>query len=134
MSTFINTQTIQHSLWPSFYGNINDVTIDNDSYRRVLTTTSTMQLVAMSLLPGQEIGAEIHPYTTQFIRIESGEGVAVIEDKMYQLVDDWSIIVPPGTKHNIINTSTTNPLKLYTIYSPPEHPQELVERTKPLHD
>jgi mannose-6-phosphate isomerase-like protein (cupin superfamily) len=134
MSTYINTQTIQHSLWPAFYGNINHVTLDNNTYRTVLSTTPTMQLVAMSLLPKQEIGTEIHPYTTQFIRIEQGEGIAVIEDKPYLLHDDWSIIIPPGTKHNIINTSLTNPLKLYTIYSPPQHPENHVDKIKPLYD
>lgn len=127
MTTYLTTTTISHSPWPAFHGDINKVTVENTAYRNVISTTSTMQLVVMSLAPKQEIGAEIHPYTTQFIRIEKGNGMAYIEDKPYALSDDMAIIIPPGTKHNIVNMSSNSDLKLYTIYSPPEHPQDLVE-------
>lgn len=130
MSTFTTTTTICKTFWPAFHGNINNITIENNAYRDVLTTTPNMQLVVMSLTPGQEIGSEVHLYATQFVRVESGEGVAYIEDRPYNLSNDMAIIIPPGTKHNIINTSTKDNLKLYTIYSPPQHGQDFVENYK----
>ncbi len=103
-----------------YYGNINKITENNQYFRRVLSTTPNMQLVVMSLKPKQEIGMEIHPYTTQFIRIEKGNGIALIDNVKYELYDGIAIIVPLNTKHNIINISN-KPLKLYTIYTPPIH-------------
>lgn len=130
MSTYVTTKTNCQSFWPAFYGNISEVTLNNTAYRKILSTTPNMQLAVMSLMAGQEIGLEVHPYTTQYIKIESGVGVAYIEDKSYQLSNDVAIIVPPGAKHNIVNTSTDKHLKLYTIYSPPEHDQDLTELYK----
>jgi len=84
----------------------------------------------MSLNPKEEIGEEIHPYTSQFIRVEKGEGVAIIEGKLFKLTDGVAVIVPLNSKHNIINTSAKEPLKLYTIYSPPNHPYDRIEKYK----
>ena len=117
-----------------FHGNINHITEDNTYYRRVLETTPNMQLVVMSLAPLEEIGSEVHEYTTQFIRVESGQGIAVINGKYYELSDDVAVVIPLDTQHNIINTSTIEPLKLYTIYSPPNHPKGTLESFKPESD
>lgn len=113
-----------------FVGDIETLTLENDSYRKVLFTTVTQQLVLMSLLPKEEIGMEQHINTTQFIRIEAGRGIAVLNGVTYQLKDNDAIVVPPGTRHNIINTSDDKPLKLYTLYSPPEHNIKTVQRVK----
>ena len=113
-----------------FYGNINELTNKNNTYRTVLATTPTMQLVVMALLPGEEIGEEIHPYISQFIRIESGTGIAIINGLKLNLQDDMAIIIPPGAKHNIINTSHNSSMKLYTIYTPPNHPLDRVDLIK----
>jgi mannose-6-phosphate isomerase-like protein (cupin superfamily) len=114
-----------------FVDNIETLTLENTMYRKVISTTSTQQLVLMCLKPGEEIGSETHPHTTQFIRIEAGNGKAVLNGKEYQIADGSAIVIPPGTLHNIINTSD-GLMKLYTIYSPPEHEDELVEAVKPL--
>lgn len=113
-----------------YAGNIEKLTLDNNAYRKVLFTTPTQQLVIMSLLPNQEIGEEVHEKTTQFIRIESGTCLAIINDKEIVLKDNDFIVISPNTKHNIINISNT-PLKLYTIYSPPEHKPNTFQQTKP---
>lgn len=114
-----------------FYGDLEDITNDNMYYRHVLFTTPTLQLVAMSLLPQQEIGMEAHPYTTQFFRITEGEGIADVGGKQYMLCDDAIVVVPPNTDHNIINTSRSKALKLYTVYSPPEHAKGEINVTRP---
>lgn len=101
----------------TFYDDIEHVTVHNNEYHRILASTSTMQLVAMSLAPNQEIGLETHPNVTQFIRVENGYGLAIVNGKLYALANDIAIIVPPNTPHNIINTSNDIPLKLYTIYA-----------------
>ena len=115
-----------------FYGNIEDITEGNPYYRRVLATTLNMQLVVMSLLPHEDIGNEIHPYITQFIRIEKGNGMGIIDGKKCILSPGFALIIPPGTEHNIINTSSTELLKLYTIYSPPNHDRDRLDIEKPL--
>lgn len=114
-----------------FYGNINDLTETNPYFRQVLATTPTMQLVVMSI--DTEIGMEVHPYTTQFIRIESGTGMAIINKQAYPLFDGMSVVIPPDTEHNIINTAS-EPLKLYTLYSPPNHPRNRLDVEKPEED
>ena len=114
-----------------FVGNIEELTLKNNSYRKVIFTTITQQLVVMSLLPREEIGSEHHPHTTQFIRIESGQGEAILNGIKYELSDNMALTIPPGTEHNIINTSDNLPLKLYTIYSPPEHEPDTLEEFKP---
>jgi mannose-6-phosphate isomerase-like protein (cupin superfamily) len=103
--------------------NIEKQTLNNNFYRKVIYTTPQQQLVLMSIPPGQEIGMEKHSKTTQFIRIESGKGIAKIADRKFLLKDGDAVIIPPNTLHNIISTGT-QPLKLYTIYSPPEHPSQ----------
>jgi mannose-6-phosphate isomerase-like protein (cupin superfamily) len=104
--------------------NIEKDTIANIYYRKVIHTTKQQQLVLMSLEPGETIPLEKHDETTQFFRIESGTGVAILGKKKYKLKPDYVLVVPPNTAHEIIQTGDA-PLKLYTIYSPPEHPKNL---------
>lgn len=99
--------------------NIEEQTEANNKYRKVLYTSKYSQLVLMSLEPKQEIGLETHQNNDQFFRIESGNGRAVIDGHEYQLSNGSAVIVPAGATHNIINESDSEPLKLYTIYSPP---------------
>lgn len=100
--------------------NIEQATLKNQHYRRVVSTTPQMQLVLMHIPTGEEIGEEVHPTTTQFIRVESGRGVATVSGKRFNLADGDAIVIPPNTKHNV---RSTDDLKLYTIYAPPEHPK-----------
>lgn len=109
--------------------NIEKKTRSNSFYRKVIFTTKTIQLVLMSLKPGIEIGKEKHSKTTQFIRIEKGTGIAIIRNKKLPLKDGDAIMIKPNTYHNIINTGKT-PLKLYTLYSPPEHGSNAKMRDK----
>lgn len=104
-----------------FVANIEEVTLNNNSFRKVLYTTQHSQLVLMSLLPEEEIGMERHVDHDQFFRVESGNGKCIIDGNEYVLQDNTAIVVPAGAEHNIINTSTTEQLKLYTIYSPADH-------------
>lgn len=106
-------------------------TLDNSYFRRVLFTGKHAQLVVMCLQPGEEIGKEVHPGVDQFFRVEQGEAKFVFNEKEERLVRDAeAVIVPAGTHHNVINVSSTTPLKLYTIYSPPNHPDGTVHETK----
>lgn len=102
-------------------------TLQNASFRKVLYTAQHSQLVLMSLLPGEDIGEEVHTLD-QFIRIDSGSGKAILNDIEYELTDGYAVVVPAGVKHNVINTSSDKPMKLYTVYSPPEH-QDGIERS-----
>jgi mannose-6-phosphate isomerase-like protein (cupin superfamily) len=104
-----------------FAENIEELTRANDKYRRVLYTGNFSQLVLMSLKPDEEIGLETHADNDQFFRIETGQGKVVIDDNEYVVEDGSAVLVPAGAKHNVINTSDTEKLKLYTIYSPPHH-------------
>ena len=110
-----------------FKGNLEKLTETNPYYRKVLYTNPKQQLVLMSLPPRSEIGMETHPKTSQFIRVESGKGKAIVGDTLYLLRSGDALIIPPNTKHNITNTSSTETLQLYTIYSPPEHEKNLIE-------
>jgi mannose-6-phosphate isomerase-like protein (cupin superfamily) len=112
-----------------FIVNIETETLANDNFRKVLYTAGNSQLVVMSIEPGDEIGEEIHDLD-QFIRIESGQAMAVLDDVESEMKDDWAVVIPAGTKHNIINTSSTEKLKLYSIYSPAEHADGTIHRTK----
>ncbi|MEN9390528.1 MAG: hypothetical protein RLZZ283_628 [Candidatus Parcubacteria bacterium] len=104
-------------------------TIANEYFREVLYTAKNMQLVVMSLLPNEEIGAEVHELD-QFIRVEKGEGKAVLDGVEHAVAAGSAVIIPRGTRHNIINTSTTVPLKLYTLYAPPNHKEGTIHKTK----
>lgn len=115
--------------------NIEAATIDNDTFRTVLFTGRSLQLTVMSLQPGEEIGAEVHPGLDQFIRIERGRAKVVMgrsegdQSETHDLADDWAVIIPAGTWHNVINCGAS-PLKLYSVYAPPEHEHGTVHRTK----
>jgi mannose-6-phosphate isomerase-like protein (cupin superfamily) len=110
--------------------NIEQKTLDNDNFREVLYTAPNSQLVVMTLKPGEEIGLERHEGHDQFIRVEAGEGVALLEGERHALADGVAVVIPAGTQHNVINTSRSEPMRLYTIYSPAEHPDGTVHRTK----
>ena len=118
-----------------FTGNIEELTLDNTNFRTVLFTGANMQLTVMSLEPGEEIGLEMHDHLDQFLRIEQGSAKVTLgpsKDEVsetHELQDDWVVIVPGGTWHNVINTGDGE-LKLYSIYSPPEHPDGTVHPTK----
>lgn len=113
-----------------YHANIEQDTLANTNYRNVVYTATNCQLVLMSLKPGEEIGMEIHEDGDQFFRFESGEGKVIVDDTEYMVKDGDCVIVPMGAKHNVINTSTTEDLKLYTIYAPPHHKVGTVRATK----
>lgn len=108
--------------------NIEQATLENSDFRRVLYTAKYSQLVLMNLKPSEEIGEETHTLD-QFIRVERGEGVAVLNGETHEITDGFAIVVPAGVTHNIRNTGTNN-LKLYTLYAPPEHRDGVVEHSK----
>jgi mannose-6-phosphate isomerase-like protein (cupin superfamily) len=113
-----------------FNANIEELTLQNNNFRQVLYTGHNTQLVLMSLEPNEDIGVEVHEENDQFFRFESGEGKCVIDGNEYELKDGTAIVVPAGAEHNIINTSSTEKLKLYTLYSPPHHQEGTVRETK----
>ncbi|MFA6214503.1 MAG: cupin domain-containing protein [Candidatus Micrarchaeia archaeon] len=104
--------------------------LKNTDFRRVLYTGKHSQLVLMSLAPGEEIGMEVHPHLDQFFRFEKGEGKVIIDGNVHNVKDGSGAIVPAGAMHNVVNTSKTAALQLYTIYSPPEHIDRTVRHTK----
>lgn len=108
--------------------NIEKETLLNTDYRRVLFTSTHSQLVLMCIQPGDEIGEEVH-HLDQFIRIEEGDATVFLGDEQHPLSADMAVVIPEGTKHNVINTGTV-PLKLYSIYSPPEHKDGTIHKTK----
>ena len=114
-----------------YVGALEELTLMNSYFRHVLYTAKHSQLVLMCLQPGEDIGDEVHPNVDQFFRIERGEAKFVLDEKKERLVHDGDgVVVPVGTYHNVINASKTAPLKLYTIYSPPNHPDGTVHKTK----
>ncbi len=113
----------------AYFKNIEEETLANDNFRTVIYTDPRLQLVLMSLKPQEDIGMEVHDLD-QFIRIERGEGKAILDGTEFVLNDGSVVIVPKGTNHNIINTSTSNPMKLYTLYSPPNHAEGTTHKTK----
>lgn len=113
-----------------YISNIENATKKNSDFRRVLYTTPHSQLVLMTLQPGEEIGMEVHKEHDQFIRVESGEGKAILDAEERPISDGSAIVIPAGTKHNVVNASTKQPLKLYTLYTPPEHKRDTRHRTK----
>ena len=112
-----------------FVDNIEEKTEQNNFFRQVLYTGKHTQLVVMSLLPGEEIGIEVHPAVDQFFRIEEGQAKVIIDGEEHEVYEGFAIIVPAGSQHNVINTGN-NPLKLYTLYSPPNHPDGTIHRTR----
>jgi mannose-6-phosphate isomerase-like protein (cupin superfamily) len=110
--------------------NIEKETLGNKNFRKVLYTSKHSQLVLMSLKPNEEIGMEVHPDNDQFFRFEKGRGKCIIDGNEYDLRDGVAVVVPAGAQHNIINTSNTEELKLYTIYSPAHHKDGIVRTTK----
>ena len=113
-----------------FNDNIEEATLENNNFRKVLYTAKHSQLVLMSLLPNEDIGMEVHPDNDQFFRFEKGQGKCIIDGNEYVVSDGSAIIVPAGANHNIINTSNSESLKLYTIYSPANHKDGVIRSTK----
>jgi mannose-6-phosphate isomerase-like protein (cupin superfamily) len=109
---------------------IEEKTLANENFREVLVTNQHSQLVVMSLLPKEDIGMEVHEIVDQFIRIERGTGKAIVDDVEYMLADGSAVIIPAGSKHNIINLSESDKMKIYTVYSPAHHKDKTVHKTK----
>ncbi len=118
-----------------FIGDIEKATLDNPHFREVLFTGGRLQLTVMNIPPGGEVGLEMHDDLDQFIRVEAGSATVTLGptehqvDETHAVSDDWAVIIPGGTWHNVVNTGT-EPLKLYSIYSPPEHPDGTIHETK----
>ncbi len=113
-----------------FVAGIEVETRKNTDFRRVLYTGRNAQLVLMRLRPGEEIGEEVHDDVDQFFRFEGGAGIIIVDGRRHTVKDGTGAIVPCGARHNVVNTSKTTDLKLYTIYSPPEHKDGVVRKTK----
>lgn len=113
-----------------YVDNIEKLTLANENFRQVLFTGSHCQLVLMTLKPTEEIGSEVHQNVDQFFRVEAGEGKIVMEGEEKAVGDGDAFVVPAGTEHNVVNTSSDKPLKLYTIYSPPQHKDGTVHKTR----
>ena len=112
-----------------YIGNIEKETLENENFRKVLNTTERSQLVVMAIEPGDDIGMETHDSHDQFIRIEQGSAEVIMDGESTMVADDFAIVIPAGTEHNIVNTGEEK-LKLYTIYTPPEHPAGTVHVDK----
>jgi len=116
-------------------GDIEEVTLANETFRTVLFTGEHTQLTVMRLAPGEDIGREVHPHLDQFLRIEQGQARVELGrtedaiDETHEVEDDWAFVVPAGVWHNVVNTGPGE-VKLYSLYSPPEHPDGTVHRTK----
>ncbi len=109
--------------------NIEKAALENENFRKVLYTAEHSQLVVMSIKPGEDIGMEVH-HLDQFIRVEAGKGKAILNGKEHEIEDGFAVVVPAGAEHNIVNTSPDKFLKLYTVYSPPNHLDGTVHATK----
>lgn len=114
---------------PVLHIDIREETLKNKFYRRVISTTPYSQVVLMSLNPGEEIDLELHEFVTQFIRVEQGNGVVIINNRRFSLEDDTAIVIPSNSWHYVKNEGSM-PMKLYTIYSPPNHPAGTIDKTK----
>ena len=109
---------------------IERTTLQNEYFRQVLFTGPYSQLVVMAIAPGDDIGMETHDDVDQFIRVEAGTGKAILNGEEHTLADGSAVVIPAGTQHNIVNTSPSELLRLYTIYTPPEHPDGTVHKNK----
>jgi mannose-6-phosphate isomerase-like protein (cupin superfamily) len=125
-----NDREIREVSMKGFNDNIEKETISNNYFRRVLYTGKQSQLVVMSLKPKEEIGLETHTENDQFLRFEGGSGTVIIDDNQYEVTDGDAVVVPAGARHNVINRSDTDALKIYTIYSPPHHKDGTIHKTK----
>jgi len=114
----------------SYVENIEEQTVSNENFRQVVYTGKYLQLVLMSLKPGEDIGMEVHPDVDQFFRRDQGQGKIIINGQETEVTDGFAIVVPAGAEHNLINTSTNQELKLYTIYAPPNHPDSTVHHSR----
>ena len=112
-----------------YVDNIERLTLQNETFRTVLYTTPKSQLVIMTVQPGDDIGSEVHEEHDQFIRVEEGTGEAVLDGAIHPVADGFAVVIPAGTRHNVKNTGDV-PLKLYTLYTPPEHRDGVVHETK----
>ena len=113
-----------------FVANIEETTLQNENFRKVLYTGKHSQLVVMSLNPNEDIGMEVHMDVDQFFRVDAGSGKVIIDGVETIITDGFAIVIPAGANHNLINTSATDKLKLYTIYSPANHQDQIVHQTK----
>ena len=113
-----------------YVADIEKETLENTNFRKVLFTGPHSQLVVMSLKPGEDIGEEVHSDVDQFIRIEEGNAKVVLNEEETEIKDDWATVIPAGTKHNVINKSQEKELKLYTVYTPAEHKDGTIHKTK----
>jgi mannose-6-phosphate isomerase-like protein (cupin superfamily) len=125
-----SVNTRRYDMKKGFSANLEEETLKNTDFRRVLYTGKYSQLVLMRLKPKEEIGEETHDDVDQFFRFEEGEGVVIIDGTKHKVTDGSGVVVPSGAKHNVVNTSRTKDLRLYTIYSPPEHMDKVVRKTK----
>lgn len=114
----------------SYVTNIEEKSLKSHNFREVLFTGPLSQLVLMSLKPGEDIGQETHDNVDQFIRVEAGQGMAILNGEQHDLADGSAVVIPAGTEHNVINSSKSASLKLYTVYSPPNHPDGTIHKTK----
>lgn len=121
--------TSENNSMKGYITNIEKDSLENEYFRKVLYTDERLQLVVMSLKPNEDIGEETHQLD-QFIRVEAGEGKAVLDGEEHVLPNGSVVVIPSGTKHNIINTSSEKPLKLYTLYAPPSHKDGTIHKTK----
>jgi len=126
----LKQDTIKKSTMKGFNNNIEKETLKNEDFRNVLYTSKNLQLVLMSLKPGEDIGSEIHVNSDQFFRFESGKGKVIVNDNEYTVEAGDVIVVPLGSRHNVINTDSTEELKMYTIYAFPQHKVGIVRATK----
>lgn len=126
----ITTGSDESDFADAYVVNIEKKSLENNYFREVLFTGPNSQLVVMSIAPGEDIGMETHMNVDQFIRVESGIGKATLNGKEYDLEDGFAVVIPAGMAHNIINPSDSEPLKLYTIYSPPNHPPGTINEDK----
>lgn len=113
-----------------YVGKLEKNTLENSFFRKVVFTSNHSQLVLMSLKPMEEIGMEVHPDNDQFLRFESGEGKVIISGTESIVSAGDAVVIPSGNQHNVINTSDTTDLKLYTVYSPAHHPDGTIHKTK----
>jgi mannose-6-phosphate isomerase-like protein (cupin superfamily) len=113
-----------------YVGKIEEKTVKNNNFREVVFTGKNCQLVVMSLRPGEEIGSEVHKNVDQFFRVEEGRGKVIIDGDETLVINGAGIVIPAGSEHNVINLSSKSDLKLYTIYSPPQHKDGIIHKTK----